>query len=159
MEGRFVERRGAPGRFAVALRSPECRFGARADFPREVVCRGTALARSAEPRGDLGQVVGESLAAASTDVAHESGRAGRTAAAHERLAPVRRVHRRAERPVRHAARLVLVRGLVEHADAAARIALLRTDDRAHAVAELLVLRIAGRTAGADTVSDHRLDPG
>src|SRR5207247_8642951 len=42
--------------------------------------------------------------------------------------------------------------------AATRIALLRADDRAHVVAELLVLRITGRGAREDPVGDVRLAP-
>src|SRR2546423_417713 len=58
---------------------------------------------------------------------------------------------RAERPVGHATGLVFLRGLVEHAHAAARIALLRAHDRANVVAELLVLRETGRSAREDAI--------
>ena len=68
------------------------------------------------------------------------------------------MNRGAEGPVRHAARLVLIGRLVEHADPATRVALLRADDRAHVVAELLVLRIAGRGAREDPVGNIRLTP-
>src|SRR5216117_1451169 len=74
----------------------------------------------------------------------------------KRLAPVRGVHGRAERPVGHPARLELLRGLVEHAYPAARVAPVRLHDAAHGVAEVLVLGKALRCAGEDALGDLRL---
>src|SRR5438876_6323057 len=58
-----------------------------------------------------------------------------------------------ERPVRHATRLVFLRGLVEHAHATARITFLGSHDRANVVSKLLVLGEACRGAGEDAIGD------
>ena len=128
----------------------------RADLSGELARRGVTLGRAPEPRRDLRQVVGEPLAAAGADVAHQSRGSRRAATAHERLTPVRRVDRGAERPVRHPAGLEFLRHLVEHAHAAARVALLRANDRANVVAELLVFGETRRRTAQDPVGDVRL---
>src|SRR2546428_11043552 len=130
----------------------------RADLSRELARRRIALRCAPEPRRDLRQVIRETLAAAGADVAHQTGRARGSAAAHERLAPVRGIPRRAECPVRHATRLVFLRGLVEHAHPTAWIALFGAHDRANVVAELLVLGEADRRSREDAVGDVGLTP-
>src|ERR1043165_7872197 len=63
------------------------------------------------------------------------------------------MHRGADRPVIHAARFEVARGLFEHPRRFSRIALLSGDDGAHEVAELLVLGHALRLAREDEVGD------
>jgi len=63
------------------------------------------------------------------------------------------MHGRADGPVIHAARFELARRLLEHPDATARVALLRFHDRAHEVAELLVLGHALARAREHEVGD------
>jgi len=58
--------------------------------------------------------------------------------------------------VGHAARLVFLRGFVQHAHSAPRIALLRAHDRANVVAKLLVFGEARRGPAEDPVGDVRL---
>src|SRR4029077_17689489 len=97
-------------------------------FRRGLARRGPPPARPPEPRRDLRQVIGEALAAARADVADEAARAGGAAAAHQRLPPVRGVHGGTKGPVGHAARLVFLRRLVEHAHPTTGVALLGAHD-------------------------------
>src|SRR6266511_599299 len=103
VERRLVQIRCADGHVGVALRAPERALTTGADGPRERARRIVALGRATEPDRDLGQVIGEALAVARADVAHEIRRSRRAGAAHGLLAPVRGVDRRADGPVLHAA--------------------------------------------------------
>src|SRR5207247_5010398 len=152
----LVERRRAHCRAGIRLRAPLRRLSPRADRARKGRRLTIAFRRAPEPGCDVRQVVGETLAAARADVAHQVSNARCPTAAHDRLAEVRGVDGGADRPVIHAAGLELARRVVEHADRGPGIAALTADDRAHEVAELLVLGKALGGTAEDELGDLRL---
>src|SRR5205823_4307288 len=112
-----------------------------------------ALRGTAKPRCDVRQVIRETFTAPRRDVADELHRARVPAAAHERLAVERGMHRRPERPVAHPARFELLSRLVQEPHRATRIAAPALHDAADEVAEVLVGREALRRAGQDALRD------